>query len=115
MADKIKLVLAVLITAAGIYGFYHFAEQGLLYRVLGLLVVIAISAFVALQTRMGADTLSFGRLAVLEVRKAVWPTRQETVQTTLIVMAMVVVAGLVLWLFDTFLLWAVKFLTGQGG
>jgi len=114
MADKIKLVLALLIVAAGIFGFYHFAEQALLYRVLGLLAVIIVSVFVALQTQMGADSWNFARLSVLEVRKAVWPTRQETLQTTLMVMAMVVVVGLVLWVFDSFLLWAVKLLTGQG-
>ena len=115
MADKIKLLVAVLLIAAGIAGFYYFAEQALLYRVLGLLVVIAVSAFVALQTQQGMDTWNFGRSAILEVRKAVWPSRQETVQTTLLVMVMVIIMGLMLWLFDMFLLWAVKLLTGQGG
>ena len=115
MADKIKLLVALLLIAAGIAGFYYFAEQALLYRVLGLLVVIAVSAFVALQTQAGMDTWNFGRSAILEVRKAVWPSRQETVQTTLLVMVMVIIMALVLWLFDMFLLWAVKLLTGQGG
>ena len=115
MADKIKLLVAVLLIAAGIAGFYYFAEQALLYRVLGLLVVIAVSAFVALQTQMGMDAWNVGRSAVLEVRKAVWPSRQETVQTTLLVMVMVIIMGLMLWLFDMLLLWAVKLLTGQGG
>ena len=115
MADKIKLLVAVLLIAAGIAGFYYFAEQALLYRVIGLLVVIAVSAFVALQTQMCMDAWNFGRSAVLEVRKAVWPSRQETVQTTLLVMVMVIIMGLMLWLFDMLLLWAVKLLTGQGG
>ena len=115
MADKIKLLVAVLLIAAGIAGFYYFAEQALLYRVLGLLVVIAVSAFVALQSQQGMDAWNFGRSAILEVRKAVWPSRQETVQTTLLVMVMVIIMALMLWLFDMFLLWAVKLLTGQGG
>ena len=115
MADKIKLLVAVLLIAAGIAGFYYFAEQALLYRVLGLLVVIAVSVFVALQTQMGMDAWSFGRSAILEVRKAVWPSRQETVQTTLLVMVMVIIMGLMLWLFDMFLGWAIKMLIGQGG
>ena len=115
MADKIKLLVAVLLIAAGIAGFYYFAEQALLYRVLGLLVVIAVSAFVALQTKLGMDAWNFGHSAILEVRKAVWPSRQETVQTTLLVMVMVIIMGLMLWLFDIFLAWAIKMLISQGG
>ncbi|MFQ5488846.1 MAG: preprotein translocase subunit SecE, partial [Gammaproteobacteria bacterium] len=45
----------------------------------------------------------------------VWPSRKETVQTTLIVVAMVIVVAMILWTFDMFLTWAVKMLTGQGG
>jgi len=115
MADKIKLFLAVLLVAAGISGYYYYADQALLYRVLGLLAVFGVSAFIALQSQPGINTLNFGRSAVIEVRKAVWPTRQETIQTTLMVMVMVIIVGIVLWLFDMSLLWAVKWLTGQGG
>jgi preprotein translocase subunit SecE len=49
------------------------------------------------------------------VRKVVWPTRQETLQTTLIVIAMVVIVGVLLWLFDLVLVGILRFLTGQGG
>jgi len=115
MLDKIKLLIAVLLIAGGIAGFYYFADQSLLMRVIGLLVVIGVSVAVAMQTQLGVDTWGFGRNAMLEVRKVVWPSRKETTQTTLIVMAMVVVVGVVLWLFDMFLLWAVRLLTGQGG
>ncbi len=115
MADKIKLLVAVLLVAGGIAGFYYYADQALLYRVLGLLAVMAVAAFVAAQTRLGMSAIGFARAAALEVRKAVWPSRQETIQTTLLVMVMVFLMGLMLWLFDMFLLWAVKMLTGQGG
>ena len=115
MADKIKLTIAVLLVAAGIAGFYYYADQALLYRVLGLLVVFGVSIFIALQSQPGMNTWNFGRSAIIEVRKAVWPTRQETVQTTLMVMVMVIIVGIMLWLFDMALLWAVKLLTGQGG
>ncbi|MCW9023904.1 MAG: preprotein translocase subunit SecE [Gammaproteobacteria bacterium] len=115
MADKIKLLVATLLIIAGIAGFYYYSEQALLYRVLALLAVLGVSAFVALKTQAGMETWNYGRSAIVEVRKAVWPSRKETMQTTLMVMAMVIVVGLVLWLFDTFLLWAVKMITGQGG
>ena len=113
--DKLKLIISIALIAAGIAGFYYYADQALLYRVLGLLAVIGVAAAIALTTQLGGETLAFGRNAVLEVRRSVWPTRAETIQTTLIVMVMVVVVGLMLWLFDMFLLWAVKLLTGQGG
>ncbi|MDH5407299.1 MAG: preprotein translocase subunit SecE [Gammaproteobacteria bacterium] len=116
MADKIKLLIAVALIAAGVVGFYHYADQAaLLYRVLGLLAVIAVSFAVALTTQTGMNTLNFGRSAVLEVRRSVWPTRKETTQTTLLVIVMVFIIGLMLWLFDMVLLWGVKMLTGQGG
>ena len=113
--DKIKLAIAVLVIAAGIAGFYHYADQALLYRVLGLLVVIGIAVAIALTSEPGKATLSFGRSAVLEVRKSVWPSRRETTQTTLIVMVMVILVGIMLWLFDMFLSWAMQLLIGQGG
>ena len=116
MADKIKLLLAILLIAAGIYGFYYYDEQyALLYRVLGLLLVIAVSAVVAMQTQLGASTWDFGRSAFVEVRKVVWPTGRETMQTTLVVLAMVGIIGLMLYLFDRLLKWAVELLYGLGG
>jgi preprotein translocase subunit SecE len=82
---------------------------------LGLLVVSGGAAAIALQTAPGRALWEFIADARMEVRKVVWPTRQETIQTTLIVMAMVVVVGLVLWLFDTILMGILRLLTGQGG
>ncbi len=115
MADKIKLFVAVLLIVAGVTGFYYYADQALLYRVMGLLSVIAVAVAVALMTQLGTEAVSFGRSAVMEMRKSVWPSRRETTQTTLLVLAMVILVGLMLWLFDMVLLWAVKLLTGQGG
>ena len=117
MLDKIKLLVAFLLVVAGIAGFYYFAEavDSVLYRVLALLAVFIVAFIISLQTQIGSDTWNFGRSAILEVRKAVWPTRQETVQATLMVMVLVIIMGVVLWLFDMLLLSAVQMLTGQGG
>ena len=115
MFDKIKLLIAVAMIAAGIAGFYYYSgEYALLYRVLALLLVIGLSFVVALQTEVGMNAWNFGRSAAMEMRKVVWPTRRETMQTTLIVILMVSLIGVVLWLFDMGLLWSVKQLTGQG-
>jgi len=115
MLDKIKLLVAVLLIAVGIAGFYTYAEEALLYRVLGLLAFFIIAFVVALKTEMGLGAWNFGRSSILEVRKAVWPTRQETIQATLMVAVLVIIVGIILWLFDMMLLAAVQMLTGQGG
>jgi preprotein translocase subunit SecE len=115
MADKIKWAAAVLLLVGGVGGFYHFAEYSMLMRVPALLAVAVVCVVVILQTAAGGQMVGFFREANIEVRKVVWPSRKETTQTTLVVMAMVVSVALFLWLLDMFLLWAVKLLTGQGG
>ena len=113
--DTFKLVLAIAILLAGIGGFYYYADASLLYRVLGLVAVVIIAAGIALTTSSGHAIMSFGRESRAEVRKVVWPTRQETVQTTLMVVVAVIILGIFLWLIDMMLLNAVQMLTGQGG
>ena len=113
--DTVKLVLAVLVVVAGIGAFYYFEDHSLLLRVLGLLAIAGVAVAIVMQTPMGRGVWRFAVDARTEVRKVVWPTRQETVQTTLIVFAMVFVMSLVLWLFDMMLGAILKALTGQGG
>ena len=113
--DTIKLGLALLIALAALVGFYFFADQSLLYRVLGLLAAAGVSVAIALQTEKGKHTWGYFQDAQIEVRKVVWPTRQETVQTTLIVIIMVVLVAIILWLLDMFLGWSIGSLMGHGG
>ena len=97
--------------ASAITLFYTYAEYSTLLRVLGLLVAAGLSLFVASQSVIGASAVSFVRDTQVEVRKVVWPSRQETMQTTLLVMLMVMVAALLLWGVDSTLGWAVRALT----
>jgi preprotein translocase subunit SecE len=112
--DSLKLGIAVLILGGAIYAFYHFEEQLLVLRVLGLLAVAGISIFIAAQSALGKSILGFITGAQREVRRVVWPTRAETMQTTLAVVLMVLLVGVFLWLLDMLLLWAIQLLTGQG-
>ena len=114
-ADIAKLLIALTLILGGIVGFYYYEEQSLLLRVISLLVVTGVSIAIAMQTERGRNIWGFVKDARTEVRKVVWPTRAETMQTTLIVILMVLVVGIILWIMDTFLLWAVRLLTGQGG
>jgi preprotein translocase subunit SecE len=111
--DTAKLIASVVLLLAGIAQFYYFADELMMFRVLGLLALVAVALGVVFTTQLGQGVWSFLRDSRNEVRKVVWPTRQETVQTTLLVIAMVVLVGIMLWLMDIFLRWAVMLLTGQ--
>jgi len=122
VADIVKQVFSVVFVVAGVAAFYYFStdhtyfkEVRLLYRVLGLVVVVLMALGMVLTTDLGRTVWSFVLESKQEVRKVVWPTREETMRTTLLVFAMVFIVGLILWLLDMFLFWGVRILTGQGG
>ncbi len=110
--DGLKWLVVVLLVAAGIGGNMYYAEYSLLYRVLGLLVLALIAGLLAVQTLQGAAFWKLAKEARTEIRKVVWPTRQESTQTTLIVVAFVIVMALILWGLDTLLGWLVSLAIG---
>ena len=111
-ADMVRWASAGTLLAAGVGGFYYFADQALLYRVLGLVAMFAGSVAIALGSTHGQRFLGFMREARTEVRKMVWATRAETLQTSLVVFAAVIVMALFLWLLDRVLSWAISLLLG---
>lgn len=106
--DLIKWIVVIALVAAAVVGNSYYADQSLLYRVLAIVAVGIVAALVALQTAKGAAFWDLVKGARTEIRKVVWPTRQETVQTTLIVVGFVIVAALFLWGLDSFLGWLVS-------
>jgi preprotein translocase subunit SecE len=114
-ADKVKLAIAIAIVAAGVAGYYVLANQATWMRWLPVVGSLVLAAVVAAFSRYGTEFRRFVELARIELRKIVWPTRQETLQTTLVVFGFVVVAGLFFWVLDLVLAWATKALTGTGG
>ena len=115
MFDTIKLLLALLVLIAGIVGFYYFAEESLLYRVLGLLAVVGVAIGISMATAKGRNLVGFLGASRTEVRKMVWPTRAETMQTTLMVFILVVILAIFLWFVDMMLGAGVKALLSVGG
>lgn len=113
-SDSTKWLIALALLAVGLIAFYSFAGHSLLVRVVFLLGMVGASVFFALQTEKGRDTVNFLREAQIEVRKVVWPSRQETLQTTAIVALMVILVALFIWMLDSLLFWLVRLLTGQG-
>jgi len=111
--DIIKLLIALALLIASIVVFYQF-EDSVLFGVLGLLAVAGVGVGVAATTTQGKGLLSFMGAARTEVRKIVWPTRQETMQTTLMVFIIVVILSIFLWFVDMLLGWGIKELLARG-
>jgi len=105
MMDKIKLGVAVALVAAGIFGYYWLAEQALVLRILAVLAGIAAGVVAAWMSDPGKQFALFAAESVAEVKKVVWPTRKETIQTTAAVFAFVFVMAVFLWLTDKTLEW----------
>jgi len=114
-ADNLKLAAAIVIVVAGVAGYYLLASQPTWMRWLPVIGSLALAAVVVAFSRYGTEFRRFVELARIELRKIVWPTRQETLQTTLVVFGFVIIAGLFFWLLDLVLAWATKALTGTGG
>ena len=113
MVDKIKIVAAVLLAVAGVAGFYYLAQSPMIVRIAALLVGFAAAAVALWTSEPGKQFYAYAQESVTETKKVVWPTRKETLQTTGIVFAFMVVMALFLWVVDASLLWVVKKLLGQ--
>lgn len=107
--DVFKLAICVAILVASMAIFYLFADQPLLYRVLGIVAAVIIAAVIALTTARGRSFAGFMQDARTEVRKMVWPTRAETLQTTIVVFIVVVILSLFLWFIDRILSTLIQF------
>jgi len=115
VADKAKIAVTILLVMGGIVGYYALAGQPAWMRWLAVVGGIALGIIVFASSRQGRDFWQFMLDSRIELRKIVWPSRQETGQTTLIVFGFVVIAGVFFWLLDLALAWATRALTGQGG
>jgi preprotein translocase SecE subunit len=104
--DLLKWLAVVALVVVGVVGNQYYHASPILYRVLGLLVIAGVAAFIALQTVKGKAFFILAKEARTEIRKVVWPTRQETTQTTLIVVAVVLVMALLLWGLDWYVVHA---------
>jgi len=106
--DGAKWAVVAVLVAVAVVGNSYFADQSLLYRVLGIVALAVVAGMVALQTAKGAAFWTLVKGSRTEIRKVVWPTRQETVQTTMIVVVFVIVVALLLWGLDSLLGWLVS-------
>jgi len=115
VSNIILWIIVVILIAGGIIANFHYEHVAWAIRTAVGIVLFAVALGLASRTTQGQFAWAFVKGSRTELRKVVWPTRQETVQTTLVVAVMVIITALVLWGFDTLFLWVIGWLTGQRG
>ncbi len=113
--DTIKLLIAAGLLVGGLYGYYYFLEGALPLRVLMVLGGLAAGVTAAMTSMQGQRLWAFIQGARIEIRKVVWPTKQETTQTAIAVFVFTLIMALFFWGLDSFLLWLTRTLVGSTG
>lgn len=113
--DALFVSAAIFLLIVGIGGNYYFAEQSILLRIIALLAIGMTALFLLYKTATGQKAWSYWQEALIEVKKMVWPTKKETMQSTVGVLVMVVIMGLFLWTVDAVLVRIVAWLLQRGG
>ncbi len=113
--DLVKMILALAVLLGGIVAYYYFENESQLLRVAGVLLSVVLAIVIFMQTRMGRELWEFIQGSRVEIRKVIWPNRQETMQTTIAVIIFTVIMGVFFWLLDMFLSWASAGIVSYGG
>lgn len=113
--NKVKWMFILLLLGAGIVANYYYRDISWVYRLMAWLGATPVLLFVVYQTNEGKKSWGFINDARVELRKITWPTKQETIQTSMIIAAMVVILSIALWGIDGLLMWLIGWLTGQRG
>lgn len=114
LVDTALLAAACLVVLASIVAYYYFEGTILVLRVIGILAGFGVGAALLYQTRQGREIWQFILGSRVEIRKVIWPTRQETLQTTITVFIFLLILGLFFWSLDFVLLMVTRAVTGQG-
>ncbi|HIF89224.1 MAG TPA: preprotein translocase subunit SecE [Candidatus Thioglobus sp.] len=101
------LSLAILIASIALF-YLDFWQLTTLFKVLILLAGVVVAAFVFTQSSQGERFIHFAKETRIELRKVVWPTREETLKTTGMIMVAVVIVAIFLWIVDAFFTWGVS-------
>lgn len=113
--NTLKWAIVIALIGLGVAANYHFSDQSLLLRVIGWLVIAVLASLIALQTKSGKRFWAFATDSRMELQKVVWPTRKETVQTTIMVLGVVVIVALILWVVDILGIKLIAWITGYYG
>jgi preprotein translocase subunit SecE len=114
IVNSFKWTLVFIFIALGVGGNYYYSDQSVLIRVAAILSLAALATVLALRTAGGKRFWQFATESRNELRKVVWPTRQETLQMTALVIGVVTIISIILWCIDIVLLRIIAWLTGYG-
>lgn len=114
VADIAKWTLSITLLVATIAGNTYFIEESILARAVAIVITVIVALFIASKTDKGQQAMEFARESKTEIRKVVWPSRQETRTTTLIVFAATIVVALLLYVLDFIIVEVVSLITGLG-
>jgi len=113
VANTFWLAISAVLLVGGVAGYYYFQDALITpVRVVGLIVVAVVAAFIAGQSAAGATFFRFIKESDIERRKVVWPTHQETLQTALMVIIVTILISRFLAAVDWMLGAAVRSLVG---
>ena len=110
--DTLKWLVVAGILGGGVYGNWFYQDESLLIRVAALIGLAIVAALIAVSTERGRATWTLMKEARTEIRRVVWPSNQETSQTTLVVLILVLIFALILWGLDSLLGWLVSSVIG---
>ncbi len=110
--DTLKWLVVAGLLGGGVYGNWYFQDESLLIRVAALLALAVVAALIAVSTERGRATWTLMKEARTEIRRVVWPSNQETSQTTVVVLILVLIFALILWGLDSLLGWLVSSVIG---
>ena len=111
--DNALMILSIVALLAGVVAFYWYEEDPLALRLalVGSGVVVAVG--LAWVSWYGREFWQFAQAARVELRKVVWPEREDTVRTTILVFVFATLMGTFFWVLDLILTWLIRLLTGQ--
>ena len=112
--DMVKWILVAGLLGGLVFAYTTYEDISVLYRALGAVAIVVIAGFIAATTYKGKTFLAFAKDAKTEVRKVVWPTRQEVVRMTLVILAATALVGVLLYFIDMIIVWVVGLVTGIG-
>ena len=111
--DTVKLIASLAILVGSVFGYYYYASASVLLRAVGVFVGFIVAVAIAFQSAQGQTLWRFIQGSRVEMRKVVWPTREETFQTTIVVIVFATIMGVFFWLLALSLLWFTGMVTGR--
>lgn len=112
--DKVKWIIVIALLGGLVWAYSAYEDISVLYRALAAVAIVVVSLGIAATTQKGSNFLVFAKDSRTEVRKVIWPDRSEANRMTLIILIATAVVGLMLYLIDMVIVWAIGLLTGIG-